>query len=145
MRCRAAEPGAFATASLIETPSLTRYRRIARPVCLPGRLTRRYGRRVPVWSAEVELDERLVRRLLGQFSELPVESLPLLAEGAGARRLGGRRAQALDPLREEGIDDHLLAALDFDLRPRAESLQRLLRHRLRETQPLEHGRPVWGA
>ena len=64
------------------------------------------------------------------------------AAGAGAGRLGGRRAQALDPLREERVDDDLLAALRLDLRPRAESLQGLLRHRLRETQPLEHGRPV---
>ena len=36
---------------------------------------------MPVWSAEVELDEGLVRRLIGQFPELPVESLRLLAEG----------------------------------------------------------------
>jgi aminoglycoside phosphotransferase (APT) family kinase protein len=36
---------------------------------------------VPVWSAEVELDEGLVRRLIGQFPELPVRSLRLLAEG----------------------------------------------------------------
>ena len=36
---------------------------------------------MPVWSAEVELDEGLVRRLIGQFPELPVRSLRLLAEG----------------------------------------------------------------
>jgi aminoglycoside phosphotransferase (APT) family kinase protein len=36
---------------------------------------------VPVWSAEVELDEGLVRRLIGQFPELPVRSVRLLAEG----------------------------------------------------------------
>jgi len=36
---------------------------------------------VPVWSAEVELDEGLVRRLIGQFPELPVRSLRMLAEG----------------------------------------------------------------
>jgi aminoglycoside phosphotransferase (APT) family kinase protein len=36
---------------------------------------------VPVWSAEVELDEALVRRLIGQFPELTVQSLRLLAEG----------------------------------------------------------------
>src|SRR6185437_6834136 len=81
MRCRAAETGAVATASLIEEPSLAPYRRIARPVCLPGRLARGYARTVPVWSAEVELDEGLVRRLIGQFPELPVRSLRMLAEG----------------------------------------------------------------
>lgn len=36
---------------------------------------------MPIWSPEVELDEGLVRRLLGQFPELPLQSLRLLAEG----------------------------------------------------------------
>jgi aminoglycoside phosphotransferase (APT) family kinase protein len=36
---------------------------------------------VPVWQADVEVDERLVRRLLAQFSELGVRSLRRLAEG----------------------------------------------------------------
>lgn len=36
---------------------------------------------MPVWSPEVELDERLVRRLLGQFPDLPLQSLRLLGEG----------------------------------------------------------------
>jgi aminoglycoside phosphotransferase (APT) family kinase protein len=36
---------------------------------------------VPVWEAEVAIDEQLVRRLLGQFPELDVRSLRKLAEG----------------------------------------------------------------
>jgi aminoglycoside phosphotransferase (APT) family kinase protein len=36
---------------------------------------------MPVWSAEVEVDERLVRRLLAQFPELELHSLRRLAEG----------------------------------------------------------------
>jgi aminoglycoside phosphotransferase (APT) family kinase protein len=36
---------------------------------------------VPEWSAEVVVDEALARRLLGQFPELAVDSLELVAEG----------------------------------------------------------------
>jgi aminoglycoside phosphotransferase (APT) family kinase protein len=36
---------------------------------------------VPIWSAEVAVDEGLARRLLGQFPELRLESLRPLAEG----------------------------------------------------------------
>jgi aminoglycoside phosphotransferase (APT) family kinase protein len=36
---------------------------------------------MPIWSADVEIDEALVRRLLAQFPELQIESLHLLAEG----------------------------------------------------------------
>ncbi len=36
---------------------------------------------MPIWSAEVVVDEGLARRLLAQFSELTVESLRPLAEG----------------------------------------------------------------
>jgi len=36
---------------------------------------------VPVWSAEVEIDEPLVRRLLARFPELDLRSLRPLAEG----------------------------------------------------------------
>jgi aminoglycoside phosphotransferase (APT) family kinase protein len=36
---------------------------------------------VPVWAAEVVVDEKLVRRLLARFPELDVRSLRMLAEG----------------------------------------------------------------
>ena len=36
---------------------------------------------MPEWSAEVVVDEALARRLLGQFPELAVDSLELVAEG----------------------------------------------------------------
>jgi aminoglycoside phosphotransferase (APT) family kinase protein len=36
---------------------------------------------VPVWTAEVVIDEGLVRRLLAQFPELEIRSLRRLAEG----------------------------------------------------------------
>jgi hypothetical protein len=36
---------------------------------------------VPVWAAEVVVDEELVRRLLARFPELDVRSLRMLAEG----------------------------------------------------------------
>lgn len=36
---------------------------------------------MPVWAAEIVVDERLVRRLLAQFPELEVRSLRRLAEG----------------------------------------------------------------
>ena len=44
--------------------------------------------------------------------------------------LVGGRAQALDPLREERVDDELLAAFRLELGPRGEPLQRFLRRRL---------------
>src|SRR5215208_8472324 len=54
----------------------------------------------------------------------------------------GLAAETLDPLREERIDDHLLALVCLDLGSRSQALQRFLRHRLRESQPLEHGGAV---
>src|SRR5919109_1367582 len=81
MRC--AVPAGRATGA---EPTEHRYSDVTQAARMRATLARRPGRLnrvrlMPVWAAEMVVDEGLVRRLLAQFPELAVRSLRRLAEG----------------------------------------------------------------
>src|SRR5262249_20565467 len=77
---------------------------------------------------------------------LPAELRPLPRLAPGLRRTLHRLRLAgvdtRDPLREERVDDSLLAVVELDLGAGRQPLDRGLRRRFLERQPREHARPV---
>jgi aminoglycoside phosphotransferase (APT) family kinase protein len=92
---------------------------------------------VPIWSAEITVDEGLARLLLGQFPELPLESLHPLAEGwDNAVWVVDERYAFRFPRRQIAIRG---VELELALLPKLAPLLPLP-----ITDPIFHGRPAEG-